>query len=700
MPKTSPSPDWTCVARLLLTSRRLDEFEERELAPAGKVPYQFSAKGHELSQILLALQLTHPHDAATVYYRSRPFMLAAGLTVREALAAGMAKTGSPSEGRDVGVVFSMKPFSHREEGKNAKGELNLRDFAVQKNWGLTVLPSSGDVGAQYTPAAGWAQAIQYHQFALKDKDWNKAIAVAHGGEGSIAANGFWAALNIASTRKIPLLFFIEDNAFAISVRSHLQTPGADLSANLRGFKNLCIIDGDGSDPEDASQKIAEAVANVRAGKGPCLLHLRVPRLMGHTFIDDQAYKTETEKRSDLKRDPLTRLKKFLPDLDWDALEKEVDADIRAAFDEVAASPDPAPATVTEHLFAADSSANCQFAPDTEANWQFALQTEGTRINLIDAVRRTLEAEMTRDPRILVFGEDVGAKGGVHGATAHMQEKFGDQRVFDTSLSEEGIIGSAVGLSLAGLRPVPEIQFRKYADPATEQINDAGTLRWRTAGKFSAPMVVRIPVGFGKKTGDPWHSVTGEAIYAHTLGWRLAFPSNAADAVGLLRTALRGDDPTFFFEHRALLDTAIARRPYPGDDFMIPFGQAALLAEGDGLTVVTWGAMTHRVTEAGQTSAGGVDILDLRTIVPWDKSRVLESVKKTGKCLIVHEDGRTGGFGAEIAAVIAEESFTDLDAPLVRLAVPDVPIPYNMALMNAVVPQVADIAEKIQSMLLF
>jgi 2-oxoisovalerate dehydrogenase E1 component len=282
----------------------------------------------------------------------------------------------------------------------------------------------------------------------------------------------------------------------------------------------------------------------------------------------------------------------------------------------------------------------------------------------------------------------------------MQEKFGDGRVFDTSLSEEGIIGSAVGMSLAGLRPVPEIQFRKYADPATEQINDAGTIRWRSAGKFCAPMVVRIPVGFGKKIGDPWHSVTGEAIYAHTLGWRLAFPSNAADAAGLLRTALRGEDPTIFFEHRALLDTAIARRPYPGDEYMIPFGEAAILAEGDGLTIIVWGAMTHRVVEAAQSHARRVEILDLRTIVPWDKSRVLESVRKTGKCLIVHEDALTGGFGAEIAAVIAEEAFTDLDAPLARLAVPDVPIPYNMGLMNAVVPRVADIAEKIQSMLAF
>ncbi len=326
--------------------------------------------------------------------------------------------------------------------------------------------------------------------------------------------------------------------------------------------------------------------------------------------------------------------------------------------------------------------------------------EGTRLNLIDAVRRTLEVEMTRDPRLVVFGEDVGAKGGVHGATAHMQEKFGDQRVFDTSLSEDGIIGTAVGMSLAGLRPVPEIQFRKYADPATEQINDTGTLRWRTAGKFSAPMLVRIPVGFGKKIGDPWHSVTGEAIFAHTLGWRLAFPSNAADAVGLLRTALRGEDPVIFFEHRALLDTAVARRPYPGDDYLLPFGQAALLAEGDRLTLVTWGAMTHRAFEAAQGFPGRIDLLDLRTIVPWDAARVLESVRKTGRCLIVHEDALTGGFGAEIAAVIAEQAFTDLDAPPARLAVPDVPIPYNMSLMNAVVPQVSDIAEKIQFMLAY
>ena len=313
--------------------------------------------------------------------------------------------------------------------------------------------------------------------------------------------------------------------------------------------------------------------------------------------------------------------------------------------------------------------------------------EGPRLNLLDAVRRTLEAEMQRNPRILVFGEDVGVKGGVHGATLGLQSRFGWERVFDTSLSEEGIVGRAQGMALAGLLPVPEIQFRKYADPATEQINDIGTLRWRTAGKFAAPLVIRIPVGYGKKTGDPWHSVSGEAILAHTLGWRLAFPSNAADAVGLLRTALRGDDPTLFFEHRALLDTAPARRPYPGDDYCLPFGRAAALLAGDELTVVTWGEMVYRCLEAAAAFPGRVTVLDLRTIAPWDSAAVLESVARTGKLLIVHEDTRTNGFAGEIAATVAAEAFTDLDGPIERLTTLDCPIPYNAGLMAAVVPGV-------------
>jgi 2-oxoisovalerate dehydrogenase E1 component len=284
----------------------------------------------------------------------------------------------------------------------------------------------------------------------------------------------------------------------------------------------------------------------------------------------------------------------------------------------------------------------------------------------------------------------------------LQKEFGEARVFDTSLNEEGIVGRALGLAWAGLLPVPEIQFRKYADPAQNQLDDTGTTRWRTANHFSNPMVVRMPLGFAVKQfgalGDPWHSPTGEVVYAHMPGWRVAFPSNAQDAVGLLRTALRGDDPTLFLEHRALLDTAHARRPYPGDDYCLPFGTAARVSEGDELTIVTWGECVYRSLEAAHDFPGRVEILDLRTILPWDRAGVLASVKKTGKVMVVHEDTSTGGFAGEILATIAREAFLDLDAPPERVASADVPIPFSVALLNAVIPSVASIRTTIQKLL--
>jgi 2-oxoisovalerate dehydrogenase E1 component len=678
--------NWQQVARFVLLSRSIDQLEEQLLAPQGKVKYQFSAMGHELAQVLLALHLDHPHDAAAVYYRSRPFMLACGLTPVEALAAGMARSGSPSQGRDVGVVFNLP----------------RRD-------GPSILPSSGDVGAQYTPAAGWAQAITYRHSALGEKDWENAIAVVSGGDGSVATNGFWSALTIATTLNLPLLFFIEDNQYGISVPSRLQTPGGDIAANLASFKNLRVLQADGTDPLEACQRIGEAVAHVRSWAGPCLLRLRVPRLRGHTFIDDQAYKTPDEHTEEAGRDPLTRLYTYLSDQDlldqaaWEALTTEVDREVSQTLEKAEALPDPAPDQATRYLFFEGDlprqgglrAENAQL-PVTYSNPQPA----GPRLNLIDAVRRTLENEMSCNTRLLVFGEDVGVKGGVHGATLDMQAHFGSERVFDTSLSEEGIIGRSVGLALAGLLPVPEIQFRKYADPAHEQIGNLGTLRWRTANNFAAPVVVRIPVGFGKRTGDPWHSVTGEAIYAHLPGWRIAFPSNAQDAVGLLRSALRGDDPTFFFEHRALLDTPEGRRPYPGDEYCLPFGKANLLLPGDELLIVSWGALVHRCLAAAEEFPRRVAVLDLRTILPWDQEAVLEQVRRTGKILIVQEDSITGGFAAEIAATIADQAFTDLDAPVRRLATPDVPIPYNLSLMESVLPNQAAIRSQIDELLAY
>jgi 2-oxoisovalerate dehydrogenase E1 component len=313
-----------------------------------------------------------------------------------------------------------------------------------------------------------------------------------------------------------------------------------------------------------------------------------------------------------------------------------------------------------------------------------------------AIRRTLDHELTVNPRVVLFGEDVGPKGGVHGVTLGLQEKHGPERVFDTSLSEEGIVGRAVGMALAGLIPAPEIQFRKYADPAAEQINDCGTMRWRTNNRFAAPMVLRMPVGF-LKCGDPWHSQTDEVRFVHAPGWKVACPSNAADAVGLLRAAFRGDDPVVFLEHRALLDAASARRPYPGDDYVLGFGQARTVREGREITVVTWGAMVERCEAAAETSGRSVEVLDLRTLMPWDREAVLASVRRTRRCLIVHEDLRTGGFGAEISAVVAEEAFLDLDAPVARLTMPDVPSPHSPILLDAVVPSVDQIAARIDEL---
>jgi len=320
--------------------------------------------------------------------------------------------------------------------------------------------------------------------------------------------------------------------------------------------------------------------------------------------------------------------------------------------------------------------------------------------MLTAIRRTLECELKFNPKVLIFGEDVGAKGGVHGATIGLQASFGESRVFDSSLSEEGIIGNAVGMAQAGLRPVAEIQFRKYADPAMEQLNDCGSLRWRTANRFSAPIVVRMPGGFGSKCGDPWHSVSSEVTFAHSIGWQVIYPSNAEDATGLLRRALRSQNPSIFFEHRALLDSSWARRPYPGDDFKIPLGVARTVQSGTDLTVVSWGAMVERCLLAAAQTGASVEVIDLRTIVPWDREAVIASVKKTHRCIVVHEDTMTAGFGAEIAAVVTREAFLYMDAPVERLAVPDIPLPYNVALMAAILPTVESIAQQMNATLDF
>jgi 2-oxoisovalerate dehydrogenase E1 component len=686
-PALATPVDWRRVVALVLRSRALDELEETRLLPARKVLYQFTARGHDVTQVLLGQFLLGECDAVAAYYRSRPLVLALGLDLDEALASTMMRTGSMSEGRDIGVVFNRP-----------------------RRGGACVLPACGGVGAQYTPAVGWAQALQYRARMLGDRAAAASIAVAHGGEASTATNGFWAALNIATTQQLPILFFVEDNGYGISVHSDLQTPGGNIAANLASFHGLTVLDGDGADPEQAVRLIAEAVTRVRHQRQPVFLRLTVPRLSGHSGQDTQAYKTVEQIAHERARDPLQALHRLLvPRLiaaeEWQRLEADARSEVDAVLVRVERRAEPDPGAATRFAFsesAADGAPLLQAQGGMRAEGATppagtaTPRPDGPRINMLTAIRRTLECELAANPRVVVFGEDVGRKGGVHAATLGLQDKFGAERVFDTSLSEEGIIGRAVGMALAGLVPVPEIQFRKYADPAAEQLADCGTMRWRTANRFAAPMVVRMPGGFFK-CGDPWHSQSNEVQFVHAIGWRVAMPSNAEDAVGLLRAALRGNDPTIFFEHRAMLDGAWARRPYPGDDFILPFGKARTLRSGQALTVVSWGAMVERCEQA--VAAAGVDaeLIDLRTLMPWDRDAVVASVRKTRRCLIVHEDNGTAGFGAEIVAVLAKDAFFDLDAPLERLAMPDVPSPHSPVLLDAVVPSVAKLAAAMRTL---
>jgi 2-oxoisovalerate dehydrogenase E1 component len=468
------------------------------------------------------------------------------------------------------------------------------------------------------------------------------------------------------------------------------------------------MDGSGTDPDAAARLLAEAVATARSGTGPVLLRLVVPRLSGHSGQDTQTYKSAEELVAEQGFDPLRALKlQLIPSLltaeEWSGAEAKARAAVAAALQRVESRPQPDPTHTKRFAFSersADGTLDLQaqggmrphgYRPREGVE---VARPEGARINMLTAIRRTLEHELEINSRVLVFGEDVGRKGGVHAATLGLQQRFGEARVFDTSLSEEGIIGRAVGMAAAGLMPVPELQFRKYAEPAAEQLHDCGTIRWRTANRFAAPMVVRMPGGYFK-CGDPWHSQSNEVQFAHAVGWRLAMPSNAEDAVGLLRTALRGNDPTIFFEHRAMLDGAWARRPYPGDEYVVPFGVARRVRAGQELTLITWGAMVERCEQAAADSAIDVDLFDLRTLVPWDRAAVLASVAATHRCLIVHEDNISGGFGAEIAALLAHEAFADLHAPVERLALPDIPVPHNPLLLDSVLPAVSAMIEAIR-----
>ncbi len=468
----------------------MDAIEETELVPGKKIFYQFSARGHDLAQVLLGLHLTHPKDAICGYYRSRPILLSLGVALEDALGSAMGRAGGYSDGRDIGVVFNYPNPN-----------------------GASALPMCGGVGAQFTPTAGYAQAIEYQKNVLGDRAYDGAIGVVLGGDASVATNGFWSALTIATTQNLCRCSSTSKTmATAFPYLAPSRRRANNIAKNLASFSGLHVLDGDGADPALASELIAEAVAHVRAAKGPCLLHLNVPRLEGHSFQDTQAYKSKATIEAEWAADPLPKLKahvvpSLLSEKEWGALEAAAKERVKRAAAIADQRPVADPEQVTRHVFdegELQTEGGQHNAGYMAPRVSQESKAEGARINMITAIRRTLDHELAVNPRVLVFGEDVGPKGGVHGVTLGLQEKYGPERVFDTSLSEEGIIGRAVGMAIAGLMPVPEIQFRKYAEPACEQISDCGSMRWRTANRFAAPMVVRMPIGFFK-CGDPWHS---------------------------------------------------------------------------------------------------------------------------------------------------------------------------------------------------
>lgn len=683
-------PDWKRIVNLLHLSREIDRLEVEELLPTRQMYFQFSAGGHDVSQLILGDQINHKHDAITGYYRSRPLLLNFDVDLDDVIAASILKSGGYSDGRDIGHVFN-----HASEN------------------GPSALPMAGGVGTQFTPAIGWAQSIVYYRETLSNREYDGAIAVAHGGEASCATNGFWSALTIATTQNLPIIFYIQDNGYGISTTSDFQTPGENIAANLASFKNLLILDGDGTNIDQTVELTNEAVNHARSGKGAVLLRLTVPRLSGHSAQDTQAYKSTEIIDSENKRDPLNKLETYvgrglLDENAWNQSKLSAKDLVAKALQNAKAREGLNPELLSKFVFS-EKDENGEYIvakmgglsklEKISVNQDVEPIVSGARINMVRAIRQTLDVELSLNPKMMIFGEDIAEKGGVHAVTAGLQKKHGRDRVFNTSLSEEGIIGRAVGMAMAGLLPVPEIQFRKYADPACEHLTDIGTLRWRTGNRFAAPMVVRMAGGFFK-CGDPWHSQSNEVQFLHAIGWHLAMPSNAQDAVGLLRAALRGNDPVIFFEHRSMLDHVWARRQYPGDDYVIPFGKAKFISKGDDLTIVTWGAMVNRCQAAAEKSGKKIDVIDLRTLSPWDKEAVLESVKKTSRCLIVHEDNISAGFGAEISATIMSDVFMYLDAPVERLTMPDIPSPHASFLLDVAVPSIDEITKTINEIIAF
>jgi 2-oxoisovalerate dehydrogenase E1 component len=665
--------------RLACISRALDD-REMALQKQSKVFFQISGAGHEALLLALARHLRPGYDWFFPYYRDRSLMLGLGVTPKDILLQAVGSAEDPaSAGRQMPCHWGY----------------------ADKN----VVTQSSPTGTQCLPAVGCAEAARYisrrPQLPGCEAHGDEVTYVSLG-EGATSEGEFWESLNTACVLHLPVLFVVADNGFAISVPSSDQSP-APISELVAGFRGLEVYKFDGRDYFTARREGARAIAHVRAGVGPGLIHATVTRPYSHSAADTQSkYRSAEELADEAEHDPILVLGRalvhggVLDDDDLERIRTEARETVALAAKEALAAARPDPATVGDNVYVLPSVTERALGPDEG----------GEVVAFGESIKRTLHEQMAADERIRVFGEDVAdareqvlanveGKGGVFGTTHGLQRAFGIARCFNTPLAEANIIGRAVGQAIRGLRPAPEIQFFDYIWPAMQQIkSEAATIRWRSNGAFTVPTVIRVPIGGYLTGGSIWHSQCGESIFAHVPGLLIAFPSRARDAAGLLRTAFQAEDPVLFLEHKHLLRQPYTKDPFPPADYFVPFGSGDVRRPGDDLTIVTYGATVEKSLQAAarlESEDGvSVEVVDLRSLVPWDQELVAASVRKTGRVLVVHEDVLTCGFGAEVAAWIADELFSDLDAPVRRVGALDTCVAYEPTLESAVLPQVADI----------
>ncbi len=687
------------IYRLMYLSRRTDD-REILLKRQQKIFFQVSGAGHEAFLVAAGMALKPGYDWFYPYYRDRALCLTLGNTVEEML---LQSVGAAS---DVASGGRQMP-SHWSHPK------------------LHIVSQSSSVTTQCLQAVGCAEAGRYlahHPGAAAQRTGDYSafhatefrgdeVVYVSLGEGATSEGEFWEAISSASALRLPVLFVVEDNGYAISVPVSVNTPGGNISRLLANFPNFFFAEVDGTDPVESYAAFTKAVQHCRAGLGPALVHGHVIRQYSHSFSDDEGlYRSEAERKRDAALDPLPKLQmRLLRDgiLDpaaFNRLEQEVDEEVRSAAERVLRAPLPEISSIKRFVYSES------LDPTLAALAQPPLKTpDAQERTMADLINACLKDEMQRDPRIVVFGQDVAdtskdeelrdglvkGKGGVFKLTAGLQKEFGADRVYNARLAEADIVGRAIGMATRGLKPVVEVQFFDYIWPAMHQLrNELSLLRWRSNGGYSAPLVVRVAIGGYLTGGSVYHSQCGESIFTHTPGVRVVFPSNALDANGLLRTAIRCDDPVLFFEHKRLYRETFGRAAYPGAEHAIPFGKASVVRPGKDLTVITYGAVVPRALRAAQQASSElgveVELLDLRTLSPYDWDAIATSVKKTGRVIIAHEDMLSWGYGAEIAARIADELFEDLDAPVKRVAAMDTFVAYQPVLEDAILPQPEDI----------